>query len=772
MFRWTLHNVDTGETQKIKYDPDGWRELVLTHQRDSKWHGIGYDFTTELGFYCKGGGKEFVDQAYENKGQEANVTIKAEIRINGTWSNLFTGKLNFSVYREEYKSNVLYTFLDAERDDVKKLINNREDLEVDLLRNTSLDGVTLNDYPYLGYDITMHSRIIHIESEWETLTHGCCFHLISTGLRLFYIIPTTNLLTADFEKSLETESRCVNPVVFDGFLDDAQPIVNTANSPIFLQPQTVRITWNIAGTIKITTTDTTPIPSDPCEDNTCGTGALTGALYDSVDMALRLFFGNDSNETEDGTNCSGGSVVQGDVKFLDLVVEPTFAVTGNPTIKSFSGSGSVDVIMNPEDKAWYYWVMDMNLINSCDMKMEFDYTVSELKIESDTMYHATNCRSIGIHEAWSRLSEIITDQQLGFRSELFGRTNSNITYPQDGCGSRVAITSGKNIRRLGRGATVFTPPIKMSLSKMFESVDAIYGIGLGIEKYNNFDVLRVEELSYFYSDTEILKLDFVPNIQIKHLSDRVYNEISLGFEKWSTTAGQTNGLDEPLTKIKYIVPPIKSNKKKFEKISKFVASMYSIEITRRSGDETKRNTEFDEDAFIIALSNDDMTICEKDENMTSVTNLLSPETAYNLRFLLSSTFDRLKNQFTAGLTKLGTLADPILMPAQGEGNQSVTYAYVANGCAGDHFGTTQTNGDAGKYPDAQARREAPIFLPQEITFDWPLSYTDYLKIVANPYGLIRFSSSNKNYMSGWILNLDYQIAIKHGTFRILRKYDG
>lgn len=762
MFRWTLNDLDSNVIEVLRKDgrlsdPKGYEGLTLTHERDDTYHGISYDFTTELGFFCKGGGKELIDAAYELKSQEANVRIKLEVKCNGEYVTMLEGKLNFASYRQEWVAGVLYSFLDAEKDDIKIKLMNREDMEVDLLDATSLDGVALNSYPYLGYDINLHSKVIRLESEWNSVYHGCCFRFITAGLKTMYLIPTTEIIQGDFIRTEKTDSRCVAPTVFDNFLDDAQFIVNTANNGLFVQQNTVTVTWNIAGNITITTYDVTAVPSD-CED-TCGTGALNDVLFDSVDFTLRLYFGNpDSGTIQEANDCGASPIYDEGIKYIDLVTIPTFVSSGNPDVKYFANSGNRDIILQPGDKVWYYWVADLNLISACDMKIEFNYSASLLNILSDTTFDSTPCKGIAIHEAWSRLCERITDQNLAFYSEFFGRTDSNISYAQDGCGSKLAITSGEAIRQIGNR-------IKPSLKTMFDSCNAVYGIGLGIEKYQGVDVVRAEEVDYFYQTTEILRLSNVPNITMRHVGERVYNEINIGFAKWETNSA--TGLDEPLTRINYVVPPIKNNKNKFDAISPFVAGMYAIELTRRSQTETKKDTSFDEDIFFLCLNDVDLTVCEKDEKFNSISGLISPETAYNLRFLLSMTFDRLKNVFVSGLTKLGTLANPVVMPAEAEGNDDVQYQYV-DGCAGDGFGSNQSNGRAGRYPHAFARRDNPIWLPEEYTFDYPLSFTNYINLVENPYGLIYFSETDGNFKSGWLLNLEYNIRNKSGTFTILR----
>lgn len=762
MFRWTLKNIDTGDIYKLAKDPKGWQDLKLTHYRGQKFHGVHYNALSALGFFCKGGGKEFIDTAYEAKGQEAHVTIKLEVKCNGAFNVIYTGRLNYSTYRQEYKSKVLYSYVETVNNDLRALINNREDLEVDLLSALSLREVPLNTYPFLGYDIGLHSKTIRIESEWTLEAHGACFRFITPSLKEVYLTPSAPLIKGDFEKSISLEPSAGFDNIFNGFNEGAQAAVNTSENVIFVQPNTVTVTWDISGQITFTSFDLSPKP-DNCAD-TCGTMTQTQKLYDQVTGVLRLYYGTLSDQLSEAPQCADEPITNlENLYFIDIATFPGFAATANPMVRTLSnlGAGSAQITMHPGDKLWFGWVINMNWHEQGDLRVALEYTTAKINIVSDTVAPANKCKSIAIHEAWSRLSEIITDQKLAFYSEFFGRTDSNISYPADGCGSRVAITSGKNIRRLPD-----SPPIKVSLSKMFAACDAIWGVGMGIESYKGLDVLRVEELEYFYQNTEILKLDFVPNIQMEHAGEMVYNEIKLGFEKWRTS--NVNGLDEPLTKINYVVPEITQNKVKFEKISPFVAGMYAIEVTRRTQDVKTKDTDYDEDIFILALSDTDLTACERDEGMTAITGLIAPETAYNLRFLLSSTFDRLKNQFTAGLTKIGTLLNPILMPAEAEGNESVVYAYKANGCAGDHKGTQQGNGDAGRYPDANARRDEPLFLPEIYTFDYPLPYSEYLDLISNPYGLIRFSYSDSDYLAGWLLELEYNLHRKSGAFKVIR----
>lgn len=742
MFKWRLTDTDlNNDGEVLTKDPRGYENLILKHERGEKWHGITYDFTNEFGFFCKGAGKELVDAAYERKGQEANVLLTLDVKHNGQLTRLFKGKLDFSEYRQEWIAGKLYSFVSVENEDIRSLINVREDLEVDLLRSQSLDGTTLPAYPFAGYGINMHSKVIQLKSSWEnegSLTK--CQGFDTETIFEFHAAEWAKVL-GELDESNDIAAQ---------FSQSSGGLVTTSIPALvelsdqYEYPFDITVSYNIQGTYF-----DRAFQSDP----TCGSGAASGVSRGTVstDIFLVLKIGQDfASATR-----------------WDLATINDYNVISSVYADNFSTTGSITTSVNRGDKIWLMWAMNYRVlvgVSAFDIQFEWAYSVADISITANTTTPATQATAIAIHEAWSKLASIITDQPEAFYSEFFGRTDSNIIYLSDGCGSKTAITSGLNIRGFSNSAIV------TSLKDMFAACNSIWAIGLGIEQYQNQWVIRVEPVYYFYQNTVVLKLVNVPNIKMNHLPDRVYNEISLGFQKWETES--TNGLDEPNTRIKYVVPPVKNSKNKFEAISPYVGGMYAIEQTRRKNhlDFGTEDTGYDESIFFICLNKDDLTVAEKNENFSSVTGLLSPETAYNLRLMLSSTFDRIKYLFTSGLTKLGTLANPVLMPSEGEGNENVTYAFVPDGCDGDHFGTTQGNGRAGRYPHAQARRESPLWLPEEYIFEYPISFTQYLALISNPYGEIEFSDGQDNFYSGWLLSLEYNVRNKSGSFRIIRKY--
>lgn len=786
MNRWTLTNSDTSEVQVLDYDPKGWDEVVLTHERDDKWHGVFFGFSQELGFFCKGGGKEFIDAAYDDLGQEANMRIKLETECNGQWSTVMEGKVNFSSYRQEYISNVLYTWLNVENDDIATLLKNREDTKVNLLDTESLGGVTLNTYTRLNYDVNLHSKYIKVESNWTGSDHNCCYRLDTAGLKQLYALPKLQATIKDFPNTRNQDAACGFDAIFNGWDDSATPIGDSKDSIVLDEPQQFTLSWVAKGRITFTSNNVTA-EQGACEVSNCGSGGAVVKLYDTINPRLRLLWGGSKEDsTEEHSNCVDGET--GKVFFVDLIngVDiPQFAATSNPITKSFDKTSSTQITINPGDKIWFQWVIDMNVIDTMDLVINFDYDELTININGLSIADSSTGKATCIYEAWSRLTEIITDQPLAFKSEFFGRTDSQgLSYNDNGYGGFTALTPGKAIR----GFTDYR--FETSLKDMFESCWAVWGTGLGVETHNGVYVARVEEMDYFYSSNILFTFDFVSRIQMRHRGDLVYNDVELGYAKWETE--NVNGLDEPNTSATWTATAIKSNKNKFSALSPYVAGMYALELTRRRGISTE-DSRYDEEIFFICLStitNDNsgynagtptqLDIPEKDEHFSNggTTGLISPATAYNLRLMPSMNYQRLVRQFCSGWTKVSTFDVKL---SETKGNISVIYSYAPTNEAlraenyPGSYGSVDQNVRDRIFIDPLSRSGGagwglPLWEPEEYTFEYPLPFSQYLQFLANPYGLIRFSDTDKNYLSGWVTKLEYNLKYKTGNFTILRKY--
>ena len=175
----------------------------------------------------------------------------------------------------------------------------------------------------------------------------------------------------------------------------------------------------------------------------------------------------------------------------------------------------------------------------------------------------------------------------------------------DGCGGKLALTNGFNIRGVDQSVRTY---IKTNAKNLVDSLSNLFCLGWGVE----YDVLkneliRIEPVEYFYQDVEIIELDNISDYTKEIDSTKYYNEIEVGFTKYSKQreTDKGNTLDDFHTKHLYQTP-IKTNKNKLSKVTDLTLSGYEIEILRRKqfekdGDNDNGNFKEDEDLFGVQL---------------------------------------------------------------------------------------------------------------------------------------------------------------------------
>lgn len=757
MFRWTLTNDDTGEVYKLLTDPHGWKEVALEHERSERYDGIFLDFSLELSFHCKGGGKEFLDAIYDEKGSEGNVTILVEFSTNSKFRKLFEGRVNFASYKEEFRGKKLHTVLDIEKKGITHTLLSRDEMDVDLLSEISIGGVALNPYTHAPYVFNLHSKTIYLESSWSKdnfESDSAVFLMgqstIPTGAtrRFFHTHPVPTSIS-DLEQSIDSTDYWI---FTDGTLEDSAltAVHDSGLAQPLTTPGTYRWSIDTAGTFYW------------LADNPAASGTL--AVSFNIIKADSLPGLGDPSTT--------------------LISQNIFSatVTGDDSAGySISQSGTVD--MEVGEKIWVYWFISFISTSGTgfdDFSAKFTVDSFAFKIDMDSTVEATTAKVVAIHEAWSRICESICDQTLAFKSTLFGRTDSQgLNYPVPGYGGWTVVTDGLRIR----GFEKVDDPVLMdaqtqkgiitNMKDMYDSCNAIWGVGLSIEDHEGTEVVRVEEKDYYYQDTEIYKISNIPDLEMSFEEEMCYNEVELGYEKWRIEA--KGGLDEPNSRAKWVFPKIKNIKNTKNLISPYVAGMYPIEETRRN--QTKFNvtgdTNYDDDIFIIATRREfsNFDEAERNENiLITAGTLLAPDTAYNLRFNLFSNLDRTMNQFTTNLTKN---APQQINYSYLEGNGQMEFQYYINSVPqqGELNNLKCKNVQNTEMPNGRHQRQYPILLPELYTFTYAIPFSDYLNILDNPYGYISFSESERKYKKGYIKSLKYTIATQMAEVSLIRKFE-
>jgi hypothetical protein len=173
----------------------------------------------------------------------------------------------------------------------------------------------------------------------------------------------------------------------------------------------------------------------------------------------------------------------------------------------------------------------------------------------------------------------------------------------DGCGSLMYLTNGFSVRG------VSGKKLKVAPKNIIDMLSKIYCLGFGVE-YNESknELVVIEPVEYFYQDVEILELLSISDYKKEVDSSQYYNEVEVGFNKYSKQRETDKGftLDDVHTKHTYQTP-IKTNKNKLSIVTDLTLSAYEIEILRRKqfekdGNKVRSNFREDEDVFGIQLT--------------------------------------------------------------------------------------------------------------------------------------------------------------------------
>ena len=719
-YQFTL--LYNGNRTVLTRDPEGWEDIALTLTRDEQWHGISQEVSLDLGFWCDGGGYEVINALYETNG--ADVEIILEVLYCGEL--VFNGILQLnSLIRRHNAINV-----PVDNFDVGVKIRRRIETPINLEQLTTLDGGNVNNYTHGGYDVNMHSRTIFLQSELRqnnpftrTATLSVLQGLSYNGWFNHGILSTINDLSTIVDNPSINDFRQGGLLVFDSNIQEFY----VANDPIVEYPITLDMSWDFEGVF----TDTIPLPQYPPARGFAGI------------LGLRIFYGQDLN--------TATVIVLDNIGFVDEIAR----VISLP----FSSNGAQQITLNEGDRIWLTWGMaggtGYRLITGAigvDYTVEWawNYTKAFLKLESNSQFQETESKAWAIHELFSRLTHATSNEPSSFRSNYFGRTNSQpVSYPVTGCGGYTAITNGLKLRQYEDERSA----IIVSIQDLLDSMDSLHGIGWGV--LNN--KMIVEPIGYFYQSNVLKKLDFVPSFEMRIAQNKYVNEVKIGYEKWETE--DINGIEEPNSIHNYSLPKVQ-RKNRIDKLSPYIGGSYAIETTRRRGGSTK-DWKYDTDNFILALKHNvnELNVCEKDENFSNVANLLDPDTTYNLRYSPARNLLRQLRAFTGGLFRK-PLEDVRFQ--SGEGNITLEATELTN-CLGNFDGALLIENQ-----DFVSGDFAPYWIPEVYSFEYVLSFSEFVQIRNSPYNLIGFSETDTGHIYGYILNLEFNLKTGAANFELLR----
>lgn len=744
MFRYTLTWGD--ESFVTTNDPKGWEDSAMSITRSPKYHGFNYAQVVNLAFTC-GTGKEFIDNIYNTYGVDEEIGIKIEYACNV--NNIITNNSYNSDYSSDYEKGALITDADyntlfegvldlkainiqesetsvplIEQGKNQKFLS-RLDTKVDLFQTETVEGLEFTNItePYV---IDLHSKALTSTANLIAQEYTDFGPVFGLGVNYYLIIADSDDSQFLFKNSFETA---------DGeFFENNTP--NEINARIQL--------FSFSGP-----DFTLTIP-----------GSWPVVDYDyNVKFGIRV-----------GNNLS---------PFTEIFDEQIVSFTpSSPITVSFNVNQTVIVPVQAGEKI--YLSITLELVSTPGGSGDPFFTINgnfsafELNGQAQQTTEPSTAKAQVIHEALSKVGQVILDSEIPVDSMYYGRVNSTpVSYDENGCGSFMSLTSGYMIRQYPDSFG-----ISMSMNEMLDSLNAVDGIGVGFIQKDNDWRMSIEPMSFFYQDKRIILLENVPNIKRSFAEDRAFNKVTIGFDKWQTTA--VNGLDEYCSKTEYTLG-LRSITNNLELISPFLGSAYILEETRRKpyDDSSSTDTDYDNNIFMIALNrelNYDgspalLDKAEKDENFTEINNILSPETSYNLRYMNAKNFLRIL---------------PIVSPVIAKYPQrSIIFTYGE----GNKFAEVQDTIDCPSYYNGELLSanqnviwdesgELPVIIPEHIEFDYPLSSEQFLFIKDCLFnkdnelhnGYIELSNETETF-KGFIVELKYKQINGLTSFKLVRKYD-
>jgi hypothetical protein len=710
-------------------EPIGWRDLRLRLKRDRTWHGMRLENALDLGFYtsetCA-----LIRQAYQAVGATAEIAFWADVKCNTHWQRLFTGKLDLlSLVFEEAEKRIRVNIVE---NSPREQLMARFSTPINLLQDVGLDGQALThkaNVPYLGYELSLHGQTIEIgtggANAANSYTHG---PYTPPSLSTFYLIWQLDFAQGRYDE-LKPRNRGsagqIGPATASTLTNF--PLAGGTSpqlSPLFVNDSGLTQTYRYRFS---------------CDFTLNYPESLTGYL---VDRMLWKSTGNLDTSS---------SIVENTL--------PAYSIAGGPS-GTFAGKMKLagTVTLAPNECLYAIIIVEVVAVTGNQISWVLETTNELFYLKQEETLVASTCKAITVHEALKRLVDSLTvSLSPALQSDVYGRTD--IGYAENGYGSWRALTRGKAIRGNPEAALTF------SLEEVLQGLQAIDNVGFGVlgNEEDGF-IVRIEPTAFFYdSDLQLLTCDSVAGLKRKVNYDSVVTNLTIGYETWESEF--TNGQDEVNSDREYALPAARLRKNERRIVSAFVTSGYAIERMRRApySEYPTQDEAYDNHAFLIALDQrtPNLTASEDGLRFSDANGLISPSTRYNLSLTPARNLRRWLPMLSIG-QPTGSLLKFCRASANAQATSLETSGATVADCSQQIV--------IGEAQDIMLDNDPcvrPLFKPEVVEFEYPLTLTEYLRIRSQPYGLVRFRVADEPYDEGFLLELNYQPAKELATFQLL-----
>jgi len=751
VFKFTLTHASLGS--QVISEPDGWKDAKLKMVRDTEFHSLVEFFEGAFIFYGENnvdnGGLDFIKQCENLYGLDAEIQILIEADIDGDGAyeeTIFSGQLDLTGLKEVQDNKIQVPII---RTDLWAKFFARKDVPVNLRSSTDLDGAAVGITDLVDINLTSQK----IRKEFAG-------HLIDT--RTF---DETDLTTSDYiQLDVDTytldeiEQKYTLPIVTNPAIPQA--LIDVEEDGIYtfdLRVEVSIVYYNVDGTYP-----------DTCHiDRTVGPAGAYLNLYIQINEDTAIAFTETSSPliftnvatiyTYTGTMSLGkGDQIKIYGDMVGNISDLGNAGSSTLFIHSVNGVGQILVPTAVADVvgevcSFATPSVPSNVTIAAPSLTEIP---TYFNITADTTYMNTSAQAYLIHDAAYAIIKRISTSPGIYSQYLGSLTTEARQYASDGCAWKNVILPGLQLR----GYTFDEKQFAMSFMKWWNGANPLLNLGLGYETVNSVDVIRIEDKNYFYNTSISVNFESVREISRQYDTSLLYNRIEAGFNKWQSEDIQ--GLDDPQTMRVWVTRLQKADKPLVVKCE-WIAAGSAIEVTRRKTIEKSEDYKYDNEVFVIAVSDvevsPDRYIPELSENFDAITGLLNSSTRYNsihtpLRMLL-----RWGSWWNGCLQKYQS---SILKFVSGEGNYDMASDY--NCSAGDQCMAVVCANLSEKqdislttYGGTFGYTHLPLLYTIEIiNFTWD----DYILIRNNRRKAIGISQTIDNFKRFFIKELTYDVC--------------
>lgn len=817
-YRWTLTDLVAPYvgSEVLSKDPIGWDEATINMERSEMYKGMNTIYTNSLKFHCDGGGKEYIDAIYESEGIDGRIDVLIEYDCDGsgTYDTLFNGIINLASYRTDGE----YTICNIEQSDLNTKVEMRDEISVNVESNTSIGGSSIT--PALVKDVTLHSQNLYLKSSMEgdvpfTDTQICDI-VDAFNYKGFFTSPLNNTRTEaevftgwgqsnDFgfpghtasdteiqeifqasDPNIQYPQDYVYTLHFAGLFSDiltsSQTRVNSAHAlslrygKEFNTATTVtlynstgyggsNVTLSVAFDTTLLTDTITLDRGDKIwlvwfESETITTGPYTDTITYKWDYTT-AFFTLEANSTTNKTKAKSILVHEAFNQVADAIADGNghfisdfYGRTDSAKVDYLSdGCGSPIAITNGlnirqfPDKSITFSLKQLfenfDCLHNIGMAVESNkLRVEPLEYWFDSTTKILTLEKVGDYERKCDNKRFFNKIDVGYQkweSEFLGgldEVNTKHEYSTIIASVKNALT--KLCSFIASGYTIEFTRRKSYVDET--TTDWRYDNDTFLIAVKRKFTGRIAFLNQPVLDDDI------------NIFGAALTEIQIGDQIIITNTASNNGI--------YTVT--------------FVSISYhpltNVPTTTLHVAESLTTELFAEAGTIEDVTHPFYSSEQYQDSFSYGTGMTSIDTAYNLRLTPARMLLAHLNVITAGLQTIKGAIKFI----KGEGNTILSVAKdiiaYTEQCQEDYSSKLLNEGQSFQWNDGYAKNITPLWLPETFAFEYPLTYSEFKTVKANPYGYIEFYKFSDEVFQGFILNMEYSLKTGKTKFVLLRKY--